>query len=259
MRLAISNSVTTYMYKRKISRGWLVPGEWVAVRVDLAVGSIHSPRRNLASSFAFVPLRRACLRSCQPQGSDVLYPSRSGKVARKASLQMPPSPNISNWPSQVSEWKVLKVYRIWAFAKRGRGLSTHRRGFREKMLSPSHVNVFQKWSVGISSLYASLYIYMGRPRLHRALHLFVANFGYRNIPTLYPYLGTFHLSAATCSRYSNRTFQLARSCALGPHKRHEFRVRIWRFWVRQTMERQARLLFAFARSVCPLREGKSRG
>jgi len=68
LRLAISN-VTTYMYKRKISRGWLVPGEWVAVRVDLAVGSIHSLRRNLASSFAFVPLRRACLRSCQPQGS----------------------------------------------------------------------------------------------------------------------------------------------------------------------------------------------
>lgn len=69
LQLAISNSVMTYMYKRKISRGWLVPGEWVAVRVDLAVGSIHSLRRNLASSFAFVPLRRACLRSCQPQGS----------------------------------------------------------------------------------------------------------------------------------------------------------------------------------------------
>lgn len=49
--------------------GWLVLGEWAAVRVDPAVGSIHSPRRNLASSFTFVPLRRASLCSCQPQGS----------------------------------------------------------------------------------------------------------------------------------------------------------------------------------------------
>jgi len=46
-----------------------------------------------------------------------------------------------------------------------------------------------------------------------------AGFGYRNTSALYLYLGTFHLSAATCSRYSDRTFQLARSCALEPHKR----------------------------------------
>lgn len=125
---------------------------------------------------------------------------------------------------------------------------------REKCLRQRFPKMIGRYFIAIC-----IVIYIDRPRLYRALHLFAANFGYRNIPGLYPYLGTFHLSAATCSRYSNRTFQLARSCALGPHKRHEFRVRIWRFWVRQTMERQARLLFAFARSVCLLREGKSRG
>ncbi|TGZ50934.1 hypothetical protein DBV15_11027 [Temnothorax longispinosus] len=71
----------------------------------------------------------------------------------------------------------------------------------------------------------SLYVYMESARLRRALHLFATPTpvsAYRNTPALYPHLGAFHLSvAATCSRYSGRTFQLARSCALGPHKRLE--------------------------------------
>jgi len=58
-----------------------------------------------------------------------------------------------------------------------------------------------------------------RTRLHRAPHLFALVLAYRNTSALYPHLGAFHLSAATCSRYSDRTFQLAWSCALGPHKR----------------------------------------
>lgn len=96
------------------------------------------------------------------------------------------------------------------------------------------------------------YISRARPHTVPPVAPVCAGFGYRNMPALYPHLGAFHLSAATCSRYSIRTFQLVRSCAFGPHKRHEFRVRIWSFWVRQTMERQARLLFALAPSVCPV-------
>lgn len=129
------------MYKREILRGWLVPGEWVAVRVDLAVGSIHSPRRNLASSFAFVPLRRACLRSCQPQGSlpDVLYPC-SGELA-KASLQIPVSPNISNWPSRVANKSTKRTNSGDVFSARvdaqrcpRRACERITRSFRKKML-----------------------------------------------------------------------------------------------------------------------------
>lgn len=65
-----------------------------------------------------------------------------------------------------------------------------------------------------------LFMYTKRTRLHRTLSISICtDFGYRNTPALYPHLGVFHLSAATCSRYSDRTFQLARSCAFGPHKR----------------------------------------
>ena len=69
---------------------------WPGSRIDP-----DSPRRNLASSFAFVPLHRACLRSCQPQSS-LMFCIRVPGSSPRPSLQIPSSPNISNWPSQVS-------------------------------------------------------------------------------------------------------------------------------------------------------------
>jgi len=147
---------------------------------------------------------------------DVLYP-RSGELA-KASFQIPPSPNISNWPSQVSNrgTKISNIGVLSTFA--------NIQGYRDAMGCRIMEGFRGKCSCRLASTLSKnnwstfLCLYWGRASPPRTSPV-CAGFGYRNTSALYPHLGTFHLSAATCSRYSDRTFQLARSCALEPHKR----------------------------------------